>query len=889
MNSLIYASVISRVYGGSYLDLYSIFIHPWSRCSILVEVTRDHFPNGCTFSCGFYPSNLDGALLRVTFLPSFSPNLEFAFCRGIDVIYIAPSFLSWLSEQGMQYVDEIFCFSPHVVTDVCALQLGFSVSVMPLTRIHTLCFIPTLAVIFAGTYYVVSHLNFGFSLPQFHPTGVYFFLISRALHLWSLRGQPHSHFGHDFWLGALFRSLFMDGGIHISLLPLCIFAQQRHVALLCDIVNFVPRVSFHLFCRFMVHRLPRRILRSFLTYPCAWCSWSLPTYHLSLFPSFVSDPFAPSPFNLVCTFHRGLVMRCDGSFSPFFWHQRLTQCFTPLFFVMSRKLNLAGRMGVRGELNFTSLNSSPVKALAEDSDEDMPLSSLTLTSVQEKVARLFDEDSLCLSTVNGMLTASDTESEVVEIPSDSEIEQDQRPVFDQPPASAFSEVRQVPPLWATPGVTRADLPPGSWGSTRHPTPPWPPVRPGFCPTPSPPKAAPPPETRNPAPPAENTSVPHRSARAPEDSRPPGQSRGSFHDRPRARPSSRMMVHVNFAQGRRSMNQIMDRSDCIRTLLRYCRLEWKIDTDADVELLYQNERCSGSARMHEYLPLGRDSPPFSFEFRLRTYSAPYPTRPETRSVPPAAPAQATFLGPRRSFSRPRVPAQSSKPRYGPASFTSSPIDIPLPSRDATPATVTSTNDFPPQETVAPPTSKAPARKTARISPEPDITTLPFFGKAFPAAPAAIPPKPTRVPSPEPEVTDISMKDSDSDIDMLEMEVDDLTVQRTAEEKEAFRLEQRELKQQELDSLEDAWTLLESRPTAHTRLLHRDDFQPQVWAHLNKGKHFLYLARRIGCSAAAKATRQRYRLRGRRYSHGESEAFNAIYAFNARVLALGDPEL
>ena len=128
----------------------------------------------------------------------------------------------------------------------------------------------------------------------------------------------------------------------------------------------------------------------------------------------------------------------------------------------------------------------------------------------------------------------------------------------------------------------------------------------------------------------------------------------------------------------------------------------------------------------------------------------------------------------------------------------------------------------------------------------------------------------------------MKGSDSDLDMLEMDVD--MEERTAAEKEAFRVASKEAKARELDMLEDAWTLLGSQPSVHTRLLHRDDFTPQIWAHLAKGQNFLRLARRIGCSAAAKAVRLRYKNSGRRYSHGGNDAFDAIYAFNARVLAL-----
>ena len=128
----------------------------------------------------------------------------------------------------------------------------------------------------------------------------------------------------------------------------------------------------------------------------------------------------------------------------------------------------------------------------------------------------------------------------------------------------------------------------------------------------------------------------------------------------------------------------------------------------------------------------------------------------------------------------------------------------------------------------------------------------------------------------------MNGSDSDLDMLEMDVD--MVERSAAEKEAFRVASKEAKARELDMLEDAWTLLDSTPSAHTRLLNRNDFTPQVWAHLAKGRHFLRLARRIGCSAAAKAVRLRYKNSGRRYSHGGNEAFDAVFAFNERVLAL-----
>ena len=123
--------------------------------------------------------------------------------------------------------------------------------------------------------------------------------------------------------------------------------------------------------------------------------------------------------------------------------------------------------------------------------------------------------------------------------------------------------------------------------------------------------------------------------------------------------------------------------------------------------------------------------------------------------------------------------------------------------------------------------------------------------------------------------------DSDTDMAP-KTDSSRMVRTEAEKQAYAQRNRETRDRTLQELEDAWRLIESIPGPNARLLTINSFSPEVSRLLVKGRPFLDSARLLGCSQAAKQVRQLYRKAGLAFAAGRDAFFDALMAYNARVL-------
>ena len=130
--------------------------------------------------------------------------------------------------------------------------------------------------------------------------------------------------------------------------------------------------------------------------------------------------------------------------------------------------------------------------------------------------------------------------------------------------------------------------------------------------------------------------------------------------------------------------------------------------------------------------------------------------------------------------------------------------------------------------------------------------------------------------------------DEDIDMtvgedqdVEMKPADAPV-RSESEKRRYAADQREKRDLLLEELNRTWHYIVSPPPKDAQFLTTKSFRPELYALLIKGKRFATLATRIGCSAAAKAMRNEYRKRGRKYQAGADDFYDAIYRFNKKLI-------
>lgn len=78
--------------------------------------------------------------------------------------------------------------------------------------------------------------------------------------------------------------------------------------------------------------------------------------------------------------------------SPFFPHMFAMHFYSLIDIVHSREIDLTGSIGVRAELNFTSLPENTCGS----SDEEIPLAALSVRKIRDKVSTLSDQDSICL-------------------------------------------------------------------------------------------------------------------------------------------------------------------------------------------------------------------------------------------------------------------------------------------------------------------------------------------------------------------------------------------------------------------------------------------------------------------------------------------------------------
>lgn len=631
----------------------------------------------------------------------------------------------------------------------------------------------------------------------------------------------------------------------------------------------------------------------------------------------------------------------------------------------SKKIDLTGRTGVVGELNFTNLQHLDQQ---DSSDDDVPISSFTLKNLRSNVDALFDQDSLCLSTFNDLLPQTASESEPLleeeedaedyqsvpesNIPSDSVPHADPptQPVYDYaaPPAGAFSwPPHETGPVGFVPDwVTRGPTPDGPSKTEA-----WPPYYP-------PPSGASSSSQdnrhhaghRSPSRPRRNyrskrgrSSTPHR----PSDRASPPRKRNT--------PSSRCMVKVNFAQAGRSMHQILDRALTIRDLLEMCRAEWKIGPNASLQLLYNNDRaCSENTPIHRFIPLDADNPKFEFYLSLRRYNNPADVNPEVEkqserfSVHPQPPSSGfTWLGPHAQHD------QSSKHRAPPPSPARR--DNPIPRRDchrshsATRRTHPSSHqrrdtafssrhnyphsseshypaqrgdtvfvdgsrfgdrrDCPAMSVSLSPTSRAKGMSAAATPPCPDLPIppskasfknvfppecpYPCVGKASVPMATTIPPRPTVSRSRSPDSLNSLEIDADCDVEMeksdVEMTSNDpphSTTTRSASERRRYADSQKQERDRLLLELRDTWRYIDSYPPPGAQLLTASSFSDRLNSLLAKGRRFVRLAMKIGCSEAAKSIRQDYHRRGRKYNAGAEDLYDAIFKFNARVMEQAD---
>ena len=553
-------------------------------------------------------------------------------------------------------------------------------------------------------------------------------------------------------------------------------------------------------------------------------------------------------------------------------HFHITTCMSH-----SRKIDLTGRMGARSEINFTAL---PVDT-ADSSDEDIPLKALTLNHIRNKVDLLFDQDSLCLSTVNNLLSPSesedDDEPEIISSPDEDDKVPPKVETHTSPPADAFT--------WPTTTASSAAGVEPEWVRT-GPTPDGPAFTcawPRFTGTPTIPRQRHQ-EARQYQPrhsqERENAHSYRRKQLSPRRKRLssplPPKPQASF--RKHDKTPSRCIVKINFPQIGRSMNQILDSSLSIAHLLDACRTEWKLGPDALLELSYGHDKgCLPTTFISNYIPHGEDNPSMDFFLTLKGYTADVPKHSRDH-----APSSSNAP---RSHARLYVHAPSPRRTRDPPGLNHAARRAYHRSRDPYPSARREDDRTRPATESVPEVTPPSSKKSA---PYPFPPTCPY-GKASVPHASSVPLRP-HVPSRRsPSVDSLYSLEVDEDVDMTDVnDDDDIDMDpksgpvRTASEKRRYADEQRNQRDMLLAELNRTWHYIMSPPPPNAQFLTTEGFRPELRALLVKGMKFAKLATKIGCSAAAKAIRNDYKRRGRRYQAGADDFYDAIYRFNKQLL-------
>ena len=530
--------------------------------------------------------------------------------------------------------------------------------------------------------------------------------------------------------------------------------------------------------------------------------------------------------------------------------------------------SIAGREGVVGELDSTrKADQKPISW--EDSDDDLTVHELRSSErLFTKVDGLFEESDLRLDALTALFSGS--ESDYVE--SDAEYVHSPNPSTPPaPPADCFSQVYDAPDCPSFPRRTgmkprnapqygphsvpnpsaapaAAPVSPDTTGSPNDLPPRWAydvnAKAPGVT-APWPPYTAPLNQRHrrsSPRSPSRRRSPPHfrvrrdhsrhqsfrshQRRRCP-DRRPPPARQAS--------PPHRCLVNVQFPQGCRNANFIVNTNDSIATIIGYARTEFHLGLAAQVSLSCLNTICDPRSLVSDFPSLFSESPPASLRLNLYSHSPSEPWQPPRRSSPPLLVAFSALL---------------------PLS-----VDVLL----VLTAPVSVCNH---------PRLKLLAILWAR--------RLSRWALAFPH-----PPK-RRSPSPDAEIfekycphkaddvpQEMDLDDDESDVEMHPKE-------RTLAEKAEYAAAQRAHRDSNLDALEADWRLLDSQPEPDAPLLTQKSFPEEITRLLMKGRHFLEMARLIGCSRAAKDARKLYRSAGLSFSSGKDAFFDAVLRYNTRLL-------
>ena len=624
---------------------------------------------------------------------------------------------------------------------------------------------------------------------------------------------------------------------------------------------------------------------------CMFSPWMVgSSLRLGVFPSFVHTT-SPAYTMLLCTEPHVYF----STFHMYSMHSAITDLPMQSH---SRKIDLSGRLGARSEINFTALPSN----VADSSDEDIPLKQLSLSHIREKVETLFDQDSLCLSTVNNLLSPSESEdsSEVEIVTPSTPPEQSAPPAdaFTWPPTNVSPAGKE--PAWVRDGPT-PDGPAFTCG--------WPPFS-GTVPRQRHRDA----QRYNPAHARkrENAASHRRQQFSPirRHSRSPPPIKPQVPSRRHEQSSSRCLVKINFPQIGRSMNQIMDKSQTIDSLITACRTEWNLGPNAIVTMTFGHDKeCLTSTLIGNYIPRGQDHPAMDFFLNLKGY---FVDLPSDRSKTAQSASGFTWLGPhdprsnaRRDYHAPS-PKRSRDDPHDPRSTARRDCHAPSPKRSRDDPeqhqaarradrsripyrSARREQDSSRQDASNVPDLPFPASKAAPVHPFPP----PFpYGKASAPHGKPLPPRPFISPSRSKSVDsfdsleideDIDMNGSDNDVTMDKKEdVRRSTHTRSDSEKRRYAAEQRAIRDLLLVELNEAWRYLLAPPPPDAAFLSPNSWRPELQALLVKGHQFATLATRIGCSAAAKAVRNNFKKRGRKYQAGADDFYDAIFRFNERLM-------
>ena len=737
-----------------------------------------------------------------------------------------------------------------------------------------------------------------------HPCFMYFTPLLRgcAFFTWNIscvsffQKQDNDYVGYSNWFRiSLF--FFVWDGIFFSF-----YCTRSCFWLIGDI--FSASLSWDFTSPFPL--FTRRFRVTFLTYDCVlfFCvdlSSPLAEFSLGSLPGVCTRVLTIFPFHADT-----LCIVQDVWIPPFYM---LAVHLNPFAWNMqhSRKIDLSSRLGARSEINFTQVDAAA--GVSSDSD-DIPLAALTLSGMREKVMDLFDEDSLCLSTVNNLLSPSESGEEETEEHTDEEdhshppqVEKrdppQPQPVFSKPPVSAFTWPPQTvyspngepEPAWVRTGPTpdgpafTCAWPPYNFSAERqkhreareH----------SYGPTTSH-------HREKQSPDRSNDDKAHRRAEAQSrrqahlsqrhDRRfSPKHNRASPPSRGHIPPTTRCIVNINFPQAGRSMSYILDRTQRISFLIDVCRTEWNLGPSANLQLSYgQTKICQTSTRVGNYIPHDETNPALDFFLSLLGYQDDTATSstcftwlgPKNAQVP-AQPARRDFYAP----SPKRRKVDSDKHQAARRAHHSR-----VPNHSARREEPTRKKDTSTVPDLPQPPSKA-------SSPHPFPPTCPY-GKASSPAGTAVPPRPPTVSRARSISSDsfnsleidedVLMEESDTEMEKNEKGTGHSTHTRSESEKRRYAEECRQRKDLLLGELARTWTYLLSPPPPNAPLLSPNSFRPELTALLMKGRRFSAIAGRMGCSAAAKAMRNNFRKQGRKYSAGADDFHDALFRFNQRLL-------